>query len=218
MKPLRDEKGRIKSLGYPVRYPYVGNQNFLDQKYRDLNPNKLEYLINGKWVSRNYVPERMKYNNDFSKKFMRSEQGFFQQMGYRNSRRHRSHIKEWSGKLELGKRDSLIKHWHEQQEKYGDKCPITGVTLTMLRVKENRKSTITETNISPDRLFSSITYTKQNVLFTSSLWNMKRGASKFKDLKLIFKEELIARLYKIIQERYPNTVETIFGDITSPKM
>ena len=148
---------------------------------------------------------------------MRSEQGFFQQMGYRNYRRHRSHIKEWSGKLELGKRDSLIKHWHEQQEKYGDKCPITGVTLTMLRVKENRKSTITETNISPDRLFSSITYTKQNVLFTSALWNMKRGASKFKDLKLIFKEEVIARLYKIIQERYPNTIETIGGDIPSPK-
>ena len=121
MKPLRDEKGRIKSLGYPVRYPQVKSQNFLDQKYRDRNINKLEYLVNGKWVSRNYVPERMKYNNEFSKKFMRSEQGFFQQMGYRNSKRHKSHSNQWSGKLELGKRDDLVKHCHEQQEKNGDK-------------------------------------------------------------------------------------------------
>ena len=66
MKPARDEKGRIKGLGYPVRYPHVGSQNFLDQKYQDLNYNKPEYLVNGKLVSRNYVPVRMKYTNEFS--------------------------------------------------------------------------------------------------------------------------------------------------------
>ena len=193
MKILRDEKGRFRSLGYPIRY--------LDEKC-----NKLEYLVNGKWVSRNYVPERMKYKKKFISSYLQSEKGFFQQMGYRTTRRHSSHQNKWLGKLELGDRDSLIKHWHEQKEKYGDKCPITGVTLTMTRFKKNSKNTITPTNISPDRIFSSITYTKQNLLFTSASWNMKKGSSGFKDLKLFFKEELLDRLYKIIHERFPNTI------------
>ena len=45
------------------------------------------------------------------------------------------------------------------------------------------------TNISPDRLFSSITYTKQNTLFTTTGWNLSKHSLKFYEMPKILNNE-----------------------------
>ena len=59
------------------------------------------------------------------------------------------------------------------------------------------------TNISPDRLFSPITYTKQNTLFTTTGWNISKHSLKFYEMPDNLKYENCQRHFKILRERFP---------------
>ena len=184
----RNSKGQLTGWGYPIRY--VGKKR------------KPEYLIDtNTWVTRGCLPERRAY----FEKFFQSEKGYFKLMFHKMKDRHKDKGGR-SGKFEFEDAEDLLNYWHKQQEKYGDKCPITDQTLTMIRFKQGREKRI-NTNISPDRLFSPITYTKQNVLFTCTRWNIAKGDLKFYQLPTYFKKELTDRFYKILHERYPELVD-----------
>ena len=59
-------------------------------------------------------------------------------------------------------------------------------------------------NISADRIFNHIDYTEQNTIFTSQLWNLKKGESSLYELKFIFLPEIIERYKAIVEERFPD--------------
>ena len=59
-------------------------------------------------------------------------------------------------------------------------------------------------NISPDRIFNHIDYTEQNTIFTSQLWNLKKGDSPISELKFIFMPEVLERYKAIVEERFPD--------------
>ena len=177
-----------KRWGYPIKY--IGKTR--------------KYLVNNKWVNHGQVPERIKY--------LQSEKHYFSWMFNKMKKRHKKHKDSWSGEFEFKDRDDLLNHLYEQRKKYGNKCPITHQTFTTTRFKQGidarlggqkTETGVVNTNISPDRLFSPITYTKQNVLFTCVTWNLKKGNSKFYELPSYFKKELTDRFYKILHERFP---------------
>ena len=173
----------LKRWGYPIRY--VGKNR------------KPEYLINNKWTKYDQVPERKVYK----RKHDQTEKGYFTRVFIKMKGRHNKRKEYWLGKFEFKNTQDLLNHWYKQKEEYGNKCPITHKPLTMIRYRGNGK--FTGTNISPDRLSSPITYTKQNVLFTSATWNIKKGDSKFYELDTYFRKDLLQRFYKVLRERFP---------------
>ena len=62
----------------------------------------------------------------------------------------------------------------------------------------------TFSNISPDRIFNHIDYTEQNLIFTSQLWNFKKGGSSLYELSLILQPEVLERYKAIVMERFPD--------------
>ena len=148
------------------------------------------YKIGKDWVGYHKVPERIEY--------CKSEIVFFSGMYEKIKIRSKKH-KEWAGEFDFEDAKDLAGHWHKQQEKYGNRCPITRQILTTVRGKGVK----TMTNISPDRLFSSITYTKQNTLFTTTGWNLSKHSLKFYEMPDNLKHENCQRHFKILQERFP---------------
>ena len=103
--------------------------------------------------------------------------------------------------------DKISAHFQNQVEKYGYKCPITHIDFTTIR-KNGRLGSGKEkiiSNISADRLFDHINYTKQNVLFTSLGWNIARMNFSLEDIRQLFPIEFGERYKKIVRERFPNS-------------
>ena len=175
----RDPKtGRLMGWGYPIKY--IGKHK---------TP---KYLINNEWVKRHEVPEQKEHENSVGR--------YFQHLYIKIKTRSKEH-KEWSGEFDFEDVEDFLNHWNKQQEKYGNRCPITKKVLTTERGKG--KGVKTMTNISPDRLFSSITYTKQNTLFTTTGWNLSKHSLKFYEMPDNLKHENCQRHFKILQERFP---------------
>ena len=121
-------------------------------------------------------------------------------------KRSKTHEDKWSGKFEFKDAEDLKNHWYKQKNEIGPNCPITHQPLTMIRYKkegEGEGEGVTYTNISPDRLFSSITYTKQNVLFTSAGWNLSKSRFKYHELPIYCGRALSQRFFKILNQRFP---------------
>ena len=98
----------------------------------------------------------------------------------------------------------LLEHWHQQQAIYGMRCPITGDLMTTIRKMEKGNQGVrTRTNISPDRLLSSIDYTKQNVLFVTVEWNLAKGSLKGYRVHHLFNSQIADNYLKILRERFP---------------
>jgi len=176
----RDPKtGRlIKGGGWGYKIKYIGK-------------NKIpKYLINNEWVERHKIPEWKEHEN--------SVERYFQLLYTKIKIRSKEH-KEWSGEFDFEGGEDLLNHWNKQQEKYGNRCPITKKILTTVR----GEGVTTMTNISPDRLFSPITYTKQNTLFTSTGWNLSKHSLKFYEMADNLKHENCQRHFKILHERFP---------------
>jgi len=76
--------------------------------------------------------------------------------------------------------DDFYNHWLEQKKIYGMKCPATGVELTTKSLfNEKGKFKRCETNISKDRILSSMGYSHQNLIFTSWNYNNAKGNYKY---------------------------------------
>ena len=106
-----------------------------------------------------------------------------------------------------GRCDKLMAHFDKQVDRYGNKCPITHIPFTMdiffQRFDVNNRIK-TFSNVSPDRIFNYIDYTEQNLIFTSQLWNLKKGESSMYELELALNPEWIERYKAIVIERFPD--------------
>ena len=171
-----------------------------------------EYKINGGWVEAGNAPHQRKNQRNF----FNSKKGFFcKKLSWINSRE-----KEWEeqGRFLLGENefkddrrgrcDKFMAHYDKQVERYGNKCPMTLIPFTMEIPLEkfdiNNNNTGTYSNVSPDRIFNHPRYTEQNTIFTSQLWNLKKGESPMWQLELALNPEWIERYKAIVMERFPD--------------
>jgi hypothetical protein len=60
--------------------------------------------------------------------------------------------------------------------------------------------------VSLDRIFNHTRYTKQNTIFTSQLWNLKKGESPMEHLELALNPEWMKRYKAIVMERFPDQI------------
>ena len=195
---------------YPVRYknPHsdiILNESFYLKDGKKIS-GKVEYLFQGKWISALLLPEK----RHMVKKYRSSKQGYFLAM------KNKMHIKslerkrkgKCTGENEFeegwGKCNKLVAQFDEQVERYGNRCPITLIPFTMIRkITIAGRGERISSNISPDRFFNNISYTKQNLLFTSGAWNFKKGDSDLKELEFFF-PHFIDWYKKIFIERFPD--------------
>ena len=123
------------------------------------------------------------------KKRLNTERGFMRALwqSVKDSGKHNS-FKDF---------DDFYNHWLEQKKIYGMKCPATGVELTTkVLFNEKGKYKRCQTNISKDRILSSMGYSHQNLIFTS--W-------KYNKSKCDFTPEMARAFLKIVEERYGST-------------
>ena len=155
-----------------------------------------QYLVGGKWVSKDYVPEI----RELEKKRKSCLRGFFR------------HIKD---KMNQKNKDSLAKGRdligeNEFEDKFN--CPITHMEFTFERTNEQTgagNGLLNVTNLSGDRLLNEQNYTKQNTLFTSVGWNLARRNFSLKDMSLLMRENYFKRYCKILVERFPDQIYKI---------
>jgi len=172
-----------------------------------------EYKVNGEWVSASDAPHK----RESSKKSLNSKKGYLcsklnKMNGKEKERRKQGKFLQGENEFKddrRGRCDKLMAHYDKQVERYGNKCPITHIPFTMIRANEkfdinNRVKTFS--NISPDRIFNHIDYTEQNTIFTSQLWNFKKGESPISELKFIFLPEVLERYKAIVIERFPDQI------------
>ena len=173
---------------------------------------KPEYKVNGEWVKRGEAPHQRENQRNFSN----SKKGYFCSKLSRINQREK--IRKKQGKFlqgenefkddRWGRCDKLMEAYDKQVERYGDICPITLIPFTMDRALEkfdiNNYCSGVYSNVSPDRIFNHIDYTEQNTIFTSQLWNLKKGESPISELKFIFLPEVLERYKEIVMERFPD--------------
>ena len=96
--------------------------------------------------------------------------------------------------------DDFLNHWFKQKKIHGMKCPTTGIEMTMNAVFDGKgKYKRCETNISKDRILSSMGYSHQNLIFTSWDYNNAKGA---------FTPNMAKSFLKMVEERYgTNNIE-----------
>ena len=96
--------------------------------------------------------------------------------------------------------DEFYNQWLKQKDRYGMKCPATGVEMTHTigtnKPGENKRIM---TNISPDRILSTGGYSLQNLIFTT--W-------EYNNAKCNITPEMATGFLKIVKERYGDTNET----------
>ena len=121
-----------------------------------------------------------------TKKRLNSEKGFMRVMW--------QSIKDSDKDNSFKDFDDFYNHWLEQKKIYGMKCPATGVEMTTNAIfNEKGKFKRCETNISKDRILSSMGYSHQNLIFTSWKYNKAKGD---------FTPEMARAFLKMVKERY----------------
>ena len=198
-------KGRPRAPGVEdIRYtnPITGvissKSQYINEQGIKKTVAKWEYKINGEWVKKDNAP----HNRENERKRLNSKRGYFC-VKFNDINKRRAHWKK-QGKLiqgenefkddRRGRCDKLMEAFDKQVERYGDKCPMTLIPFTMdipLERFDINNQTKIFSNISPDRIFNHIDYTEQNTIFTSQLWNLKKGDSPISELKFIFMPEVL---------------------------
>jgi len=121
-----------------------------------------------------------------TKKRLNSEKGYLSAMwqDIKRSSKHNS-FKDF---------DDFYNHWLEQKKIHGMKCPATGIEMTTKALfNEKGKLHRCGTNLSKDRILSSMGYSCQNLIFTCWNYNFAKNAMTPK----------MAKAYlKIVKERY----------------
>ena len=181
---------------------YPCNTNYF---YRDRRGNGVKYLakcstcykqIAIKWAKNNRLRRRkveMEYKN--------TEKGYLREMYTGIWNRFRK--KEKSGIFSEERlmmyqpkvtREEFFELWENHKKEHGMKCLMTGVEMTHIRGKGVKNKT--PTNISLDRLDNTKGYTKQNIIFVTNEFNLRKNAI------LIIDCINILRQYKL---RFPGT-------------
>ena len=117
-----------------------------------------------------------------NEKYIRTEQGFFRSM-WRSCKRskHGCDFKDF---------DEFFNCWLEQKAVSGMICPATGVEMTMEPGKGYKKIF---TNVSKDRILSTRSYSKENLIFTTYGFNSSKCNLSPKGAKAFL---------RIVKERY----------------
>ncbi len=189
----------------PYKDPERQRQN--KKRYRLKNKEKIK-KYNEIYNQRPEVKKRMQEREQRPevikqrKQYGQTEKRYFSLLFNKIKKRSKTNKDKWSCKFEFKNAEDLKNHWHKQKDEMGPNCPITRQPLTMTRYKKEGGG-VTYTNISPDRLFSSITYTKQNVLFTSAGWNISKSRFKYHELPIYCGKFLSKRFFKILNKRFP---------------
>jgi hypothetical protein len=174
---------------------------------------KPEYKVNGEWVSAGNAPHKRVSH----KQWNNSKKGYFcKKLGDIEKK-----VRKWKaqGRILLGENefkddrwgrcDKLMEAYDKQVGRYGDICPMTLIPFTMETAYEKfdiNNQIKTCSNVSLDRIFNHIDYTEQNTIFTSQLWNFKKGDSPMEHLELALNPEWMKRYKAIIMERFPDQI------------
>jgi hypothetical protein len=205
---------------HPIRYtnPITGVVS-LQSRYineqgisKSISSKYMEYQVEGKWVKKKLVPHLREYN----KIYLSSKKGFMLKIHASMTRKVKDRLKQGKnlhGEFEFkddrrGRCDKLLEAFDKQVARYGNRCPMTHLPFTRNRPNElmdiNNYHNGFYSNISADRIFNPIEYTEQNTIFTSQLWNLKKGTSSIEELKFIFMPEVLTRYKAIVIERFPD--------------
>ena len=201
-------------LKYERRYLHPETREVLDRSHflkKGVNTiGYTQYLVDGKWVNTNHVPEFREVNkkrNSLLKAFLLKMKGNIKWKGKKSLGRGRFLTGDNEFQDKNGCCDKLQAHYDAQIERYGPICPITHMKFTFERNNEevgrgNSDGIIT--NLSNDRLLNEHHYTKQNLLFTSMGWNYCRGTFSIKDMSRLMRKDFFNRYMEILLERFPD--------------
>ena len=195
----------------PITGVISSQSRYTDEQGIKKTVSKKEYKINGEWVKKSDAP----HLRENERKRLSSKKGYF--CAKLNHINERGAYWKKQGKLlqgdhefkddRWGRCDKLMEAFDKQVERYGNKCPITLIPFTMeipLEKFDINNQTKTYSNVSLDRIFNHINYTEQNTIFTSQLWNFKKGDSPMEHLELALNPEWMKRYKEIIIERFPD--------------
>ena len=219
---------------YPVQYrnPLTGITSdcsyYIDEQGNKKDASIYKFFVEGEWVTARNAP----HNRETLRKYSNTKRGFMVALHRITRNRLKKRIergREILGENELmdapnelmnSKRSGaptnenkpkiaqeFIKYFDEQVARHGYKCPLTHIPFTMF--SNNKKfdindQTKTFSNVSPDRIFNHIGYSKQNTIFTSQLWNLTKMERPIPELELILKTEIMERYKAIVVERFPD--------------
>ena len=169
----------------------IGRQRDYYQRTREyrIETQKKYYQNNREKVIRKSkewrINNKEKYK-EIMKKHFNTERGYFRTLWEttKQSGKHNS-FKDF---------DDFYNHWLKQKKIYGMKCPATGVEMTMKKMFNGAgefKRCVT--NISKDRILSSMGYSHQNLIFTS--WN-------YNSAKCNITPKMAKTFLRIVKERY----------------
>ena len=205
---------------HPIRYTHpitgvVSSQSWYINEEgirKNISSKYMEYQVEGKWVKSKLVPHLREY----SIKYYNSKKGFMLKIHGSMTRKVKDRLKQGKilhGEFEFkddrrGRCDKLLEAFDKQVARYGDRCPMTHIPFTMSKPNElrdiNNYHGGVYSNVSADRIFNPIEYTEQNTIFTSLLWNLKKGTSSIEELEFIFMPEVLTRYKEIVIERFPD--------------
>jgi hypothetical protein len=107
-------------------------------------------------------------------KYRQTEKGHFGEL-YSSMKKRWTRSKEKPEKYRVSiSYKEFFQIWKKQKKKFGKKCPVTNVKMTMKKGLGNNKQC--PTNISPDRIDPTKGYTKENIRFVTANFNTRKGA------------------------------------------
>ena len=169
----------------------IGRQRDYYQRTREcrLDTQKKYYQNNREKIikdSTQWKKDNKERYKESVKKHFNTERGYFRTLWEttKQSGKHNS-FKDF---------DDFYNHWLKQKKIYGMKCPGTGVEMTT-KAFFNKEGEFKRciTNISKDRILSSLGYSHQNLIFTS--WN-------YNSAKCNITPKMAKTYLKIVKERY----------------
>ena len=169
----------------------IGRQRDYYQRTREcrLDTQKKYYQNNREKIikdSTQWKKDNKERYKESIKKHFNTERGFFRTLWEttKQSGKHNS-FKDF---------DDFYNHWLKQKKIHGMKCPGTGVEMTT-KAFFNKKGEFKKcpTNISKDRILSSMGYSPQNLIFTS--WN-------YNSAKCNITPKMAKAYLRIVKERY----------------
>mgnify|MGYP003629061490 FL=1 len=131
----------------------------------------------------------------WDEKYLNSEKGFFKELWHsikrrcdKNSGYHKLNKRTVQVNNGIKGRDHLLELWEKQKKLLGGPyCIYTGIKLTTKRIRGKGYSGSTLTNISIDRIDSTLPYQENNIVFCSWEFNDRKAAVTISDCKKILK-------------------------------
>lgn len=169
----KKEYPRTIEFFYPVRKDKFDKEKIIGFAHECITCSNIR---TNKWNTENKEKKRIG-----NLRYKMTEIGYFKEMWGNISR-----------KKELNKFkdfEEFYQCWIDQQKIYGNKCPYSGVEMTRFKGR-NKK---TPTNISKDRILSSLPYSKENIMFVTWAINDQKGNVSPK---------LAKKFLEIVKERF----------------